>query len=171
MKSAFGIDKNGNNNLDFEQKKIIDNYFGKKYIKSEKNLNDYEESKINTIPVQNYKENNKLFMQKKPVCINKNSYGKKSLINVGKSQNTTGNKTQRKPNRVINFNKLKKNKYNNDKFLFIGKYFRKEKNEKKEIDKISKFELGSNKSIDSSFLGSYLNDSFYKELTLNENFF
>ena len=110
-------------------------------------------------------------MQKKPICINKNSYGKKSLINVGKSQNTTGNKTQRKPNRVINFNKLKKNKYNNDKFLFIGKYFRKEKNEKKEIDKISKFELGSNKSIDSSFLGSYLNDSFYKELTLNENFF
>ena len=171
LKSAFVIDKNGNNNLDFEQKKIIENYFGKKYIKSEKNLNDYEESKINTIPVQNYKENNKLFMQKKPVCINKNSYGKKSSINVGKSQNETGNKTQRKPNRVINFNKLKKNKYNNDKFLFIGKYFRKEKNEKKETDKISKFELGSNKSIDSSFLGSYLNDSFYKELTLNENFF
>ena len=107
------------------------------------------------------------------------------MINVGKSQNATGNKTlrkpnrvinfrnktQRKPNRVINFNKLKKNKYNNDKFLFIGKYFRKEKNEKKETDKISKFELGSNKSKDSSFLGSYLNDSFYKELILNENFF
>lgn len=171
LKSTFVIDKNGNNNLGIEQKKIIENYFGKKYIKSEKILNDCEESKINSIPVQKYKENNKLFMQKKPMNINKNTYGKKQLINVGNGQNSTGIKTQIKNYRIIDYKKLIRNKQNNDKFLFIGKYFGKEKNEKKEADKISKFELDSNKSIDSSFLGSYLNDSFYKDLTFNENYF
>jgi len=164
LKSTFIIDKNGNNNLGLEQKQIIDNYFGKKFKKSEINLYDFEESKINSIPVQKYKENNKLFMQKTPMLISKNICGKKPMINVGDGQNTIGNKTQKKTNRIIDYKKLIKNKQNNDKFVFIGKYFGKEKNEKKEADKISKFELGSNKSIDSSFLGSYSNDSFYKEL-------
>ena len=171
LKSTFVIDKNGNNNLGLEQKKIIDKYFGERYIKSEKNLNDCDESKINSIPVQKYKENNKLFIYTKPIYISKNTNGKKCLINVGKGQNTTGNKPQRKTNRINNDKKLIRNKQNNDKFIFFGEYFRKEKNEKKETDKISKFELGSNKSIDSSFLGSYINDSFYKELTFNENYF
>ena len=171
LKSTFVIDKNGNNNLGLEQKKIIDNYFGKQYIKSEKNLNDCEESKINSIPVQKYKENNKLFIYTKPIYISKNTNGKKCLINVGKGQNTTGNKPQRKTNRINNDKKLIRNKANNDKFIFIGEYLNKEKNEKKETDKISIIELGSNKSIDSSFLGSYINDSFYKELTFNENYF
>jgi hypothetical protein len=174
LKSTIIIDKNGNNNLVLEQKKIIDNYFDKRCVKSEKNLNYYEESKINSIPVQKYKENNKLFIQKTPIYISKNTYGKKSSNNVRQGQNTTGIKTQGNINRIINYKKLLKNKQNNDnndKFIFIGKYFEKEKNKKKETDKISNFELASNKSIDSSFLGSYLNDSFYKELTLNENFF
>lgn len=164
LKSTFIIDKNGNNNLGLEQKKIIDNYFGKKYQKSEKNLYDYEESKINSIPVQKYKENNKLFMQNTPMLISKNTYGKILMINVGDGQNTIGNETQKKTNPIIDNKKLIRNKQNNDKFAFIGKNFGKEKNEKKETDKISTFELGSNKSIDSSFLGSYSNDSFYKEL-------
>lgn len=171
LKSTFVIDKNGNNNLGLEQKKIIDNYFGKKYKKCEKNLIDCEESKINSIPIQKYKENNKLFMRKTPMHISKNSYGKRPPINVGGSQNIYGNKTQREANRIINYKKLIRNKQNNDKFTSIEKYFNKDKNEKKEIDKISIFELGSNKSIDSSFLGSYSSDSFYKELTFNENYF
>ena len=40
-----------------------------------------------------------------------------------------------------------------------------------ETDEFSILEDCANKSIDSSFLGSCLNDTFYQELALNKNYF
>ena len=143
LKSTIVIDKNGNNNLDLEQKKIIDNYFFK-FNKEGRNLNDYEENKINSIPVQKYKDNNKLFIQNRPmpICLGNNTRVKKCLDFHRKRYNGKDSETQ-------------------------NKYFGKEN----ETDEFSIFEACINKSIDSSFLGSCLNDSFYQELALNKNYF
>jgi len=137
LKSTIVIDKNGNNNLDLEQKKIIDNYFFK-FNQGGKVLNDYEESKINSIPVQKYKDNNKLFIQNRPIC----SRVKKCLDFSRKRNYGKESATQ-------------------------NKYFGKEN----ETDEFSILEACTNKSIDSSFLGSCLNDTFYQELALNKNYF
>ena len=61
LKNTIVIDDNGNNNLDFEQKKIIDDYFNQKDKKVK--------NKINTIPVQKYNDNNKLFKQEIPIIL------------------------------------------------------------------------------------------------------
>ena len=143
LKSTIVIDKNGNNNLDLEQKKIIDNYFFK-FNKGGRILNDYEENKINSIPVQKYKDNNKLFIQNRPmtICLDNNTRVKKCLDFHRKRYNGKDSETQ-------------------------NKYFGKEN----ETDELSIFEACTYNSIDSSFLGSCLNDSFYQELALNKNYF
>lgn len=143
LKSTIVIDKNGNNNLDLEQKKIIDNYFFK-FNKGGANLNDYEESKINSIPIQKYKDNNKLFIQNRPmpICLGKNTRVKKCLDFNRK--------------RYIVKDSDAKNK-------FFG--------QEDETDEFSNLEACTDRSIDSSFLGSCLNDTFYQELALNKNYF
>ena len=143
LKSTIVIDKNGNNNLVFEQRKIIDNYFFQ-FNKGERNLNDYEENKINSIPVQKYKDNNKLFIQNRPMPI--------YLVN-----NTRVKK-------CLDFHRKRNNGKNNE---TQNKYFGKAN----ETDEFSIYEACTNKSIDSSFLGSCLNDTFYQELALNKNYF
>ena len=143
LKSTIVIDKNGNNNLDLEQRKIIDNYFFK-FNKGGLNLNDYEENKINTIPVQKYKDNNKLFIQNRPmsICFGNNTRVKKCLDFSRKRYNGKNSEAKNK---------------------FFGK--------KDETDEFSNYEACTNRSIDSSFLGSCLNDTFYQELALNKNYF
>ena len=54
LNTAFAIDNKDNNNLNNEQKQIIDHYFNQKD-------KDGSNKKINTIPVQKYKENKALF--------------------------------------------------------------------------------------------------------------
>ena len=157
LKSTIVIDNEGNNNLNLEQKKFINNYFSQKDKK--------DKNKINTIPVQNYKENNKLFEQKTPynnynskVFFKKNYFTDKSLSNL-KTNNETINK--RRTQKIINHKKLQSTKIMvNVPKLFLFNIPK----ETPEIDNLSVFENCTNRSIDSSFLGSCLNDEFFQNL-------
>ena len=155
LKSTIVIDNEGNNNLNLEQKKFINNYFSQKDKK--------DKNKINTIPVQNYKENNKLFEQKTPynnynskVFFKKNYFTDKSLSNL-KTNNETINK--RRTQKIINHKKLQSTKIMvNVPKLFLFNIPK----ETPEIDNHSVFENCTNRSIDSSFLGSCINDEFFQ---------
>ena len=155
LKSTIVIDNEGNNNLNLEQKKFINNYFSQKDKK--------DKNKINTIPVQNYKENNKLFKQKTPynnynskVFFKKNYLTDKSLSNL-KTNNETINK--RRTQKIINHKKLQSTKIMvNVPKLFLFNIPK----ETPEIDNHSVFENCTNRSIDSSFLGSCINDEFFQ---------
>ena len=154
LKSTIVIDDKGNNNLNSEQQKFINDYFSQKGKK--------EKNSINTIPVQNYKENNKVFKQKIPYN-NKNSKilrtnigNEKSISNL-KTNNVTINK--RRTQKIINHKKLKSTKN----VTTIPKLFLSSLPTKiPEIDSHSVFENCTNRSIDSSFLGSCLNDDFFQ---------
>ena len=156
LKSTIVIDDKGNNNLNLEQKKFINDYFSQKDKK--------DKNKINTIPVQNYKENNILFKQKTPhnnnnntkVFFKKNNVAEKSL-SILKTNNETINK--RRTQKMINHKKLKSTKN----MICVPKLFLSHiPKETSEIDSHSVFENVTNRSIDSSFLGSCLNDEFYQ---------
>ena len=155
LKSTIVIDDKGNNNLNLEQKKFINDYFSQKDKK--------DKNKINTIPVQNYKENNKLFEQKTPynnynskVFFKKNYLTDKSLSNL-KTNNETINK--RRTQKIINHKKLQSTKIMvNVPKLFLFNIPK----ETPEIDNHSVFENCTNRSIDSSFLGSCVNDEFFQ---------
>lgn len=155
LKTTIVIDNEGNNNLNLEQKKFINDYFIQKGKK--------DKNKINTIPVQNYKENNKLFKQKTPYNNNntkeyfkKNIPTEKSLSNL-KTNNETINK--RRTQKIINHKKLKSTKN----IISIPKLFLSNiPKETPEIDSRSVFEDYTNRSIDSSFLGSCLSDEFFQ---------
>ena len=155
LKSTIVIDNEGNNNLNLEQKKFINNYFSQKDKK--------DKNKINTIPVQNYKENNKLFEQKTPysskntnVFFKNSNITEKSLSNL-KTNNETINK--RRTQKIINHKKLQSTKIMvNVPKLFLFNIPK----ETPEIDNHSVFENCTNRSIDSSFLGSCINDEFFQ---------
>ena len=157
LKSTIVIDDKGNNNLNLEQKKFINDYFSQKDKK--------DKNKINTIPVQNYKENNKLFKQKTPynnnntkVFFKKNNFAEKSLSNL-KTNNDTINK--RRTQKIINHKKLQSTKN----MVKVPKLFLSHiPKETPEIDSQTVFENCTNRSIDSSFLGSCLNDEFFQNL-------
>lgn len=131
LKSTIIIDNNGNNNLNLEQKKFIDKYINKRThrIKKLKNMKHF---KINSIPIQTYKENNILFRNE--IIKNPNNI---------KKDNTNYKQTISHNNLKYNFN--------------IENIFK--KNDKEN----SLFEVCTNNSLDSSFLGSCINDGFYKE--------
>lgn len=119
IKPSNIIDDKGNNNLDSEQKSIINNYLNKKLDKNNKMTK--KNVKINLIPIEEYKENNILFKKEE----------NKKRTNI-----ITDEKMESKSIFDIN---------NND---------------KSDVDSI--FETYTNKSLDSSFLGSSLDDIFYK---------
>lgn len=157
LKSTIVIDSKGNNNLDLEQKKIIDNYFNKK-----------NKNKINSIPVEEYKENKVIFQQKTPL----NSSNKKALSkinnNVKQIINTNENKNKIIKHRIVIHKKILSTRENINKNININdSYIIKKEEEKNEIDNNSIFENCSNKSINSSFLGSSLDDKFFQDLTEN----
>ena len=151
VKSTIIIDIYGNNNLDEEQKKLINDYFNKK------NKNNYNKKKINSFPVQKHKSDYNLFTERSPIA-STNLYKKK----FDKSEN--------------NLNGLK-NINNNDKLL-LEEYLRenktfeegfeiKDENKKEEIiggDNNSIIEYCINKSNDSSFIDSILYDDYYQDL-------
>ena len=111
----------GNNNLDSEQKKIINANVDKKFDKNNK-INKQKNVKINLIPIEKYKENNILFKKEE----------KKKRTNIIKNENIDSKS-------IFDINNI----------------------DKSEVDSI--FETYTNKSLDSSFLGSSLDDMFYKE--------
>jgi hypothetical protein len=149
LKSTIIMDNNGNSNLNNEEKKFIEDYLDKK----EKLENKIKKCKINSIKVQNYNHNDILLKQK--TSSNK-------AINFKFMKNdflTIDNNNKRKiSNKPILYNK-QKNKIS-DFFKFNGKS--EDENEKADNDKEnnSMFENCTNKSFDSSFLGSSLAEDF-----------
>ena len=150
LKSTIVIDPNGNNNLTQEHKKLLDNYFYEKSKKIDDDmiLSDFEENKANTIPVEKYKENYLLFKQNK-LKGQKN----KNRIKINKI----------KVNKILNKKKISK-KNNIQKSSHLGEVGNEKKNE-------SFFEVSTNKSFNSSFLGSSLNDTFYQQLFENKFYY
>ena len=148
LKSTIIMDNNGNSNLNNEEKKFIEDYLDKK----EKLENKIKKCKINTIKVQNYNHNDILLKQK-------TSSNKAINFKFMKNDFLTIDNNKRKiSNKPILYNK-QKNKIS-DFFKFNGKS--EDENEKADNDKEnnSMFENCTNKSFDSSFLGSSLAEDF-----------
>ena len=148
LKSTIIMDNNGNSNLNNEEKKFIEDYLDKK----EKLENKIKKCKINSIKVQNYNHNDILLKQK--TSSNK-------ALNFKFMKNdflTIDNNKRKRSNKPILYNK-QKNKIS-DFFKFNGKS--EDENEKADNDKEnnSMFENCTNKSFDSSFLGSSLAEDF-----------
>jgi len=153
IKSNFVIYNKKDNNLGLNPKDPIQDYFNKKY------RNNSNKNKINSIPVQKYKENNNVFKQKSTL-INRNKINKNG-INNDKKQNLYDynfkinkiNKNASKNNTNI-IHKLKKQKIKKN--IIIGEHDKimggKEKNE---IEDNSLFDAFYNhNSYESSFLSS-----------------
>ena len=148
LKSTIIMDNNGNSNLNNEEKKFIEDYLDKK----EKLENKINKCKINSIKVQNYNHNDILLKQK-------TSSNKAINFKFMKNDFLTIDNNKRKiSNKPILYNK-QKNKIS-DFFKFNGKS--EDENEKADNDKEnnSMFENCTNKSFDSSFLGSSLAEDF-----------
>ena len=148
LKSTIIMDNNGNSNLNNEEKKFIEDYLDKK----EKLENKIKKCKINSIKVQNYNHNDILLKQK-------TSSNKALNFKFMKNDFLTIDNNKRKiSNKPILYNK-QKNKIS-DFFKFNGKS--EDENEKADNDKEnnSMFENCTNKSFDSSFLGSSLAEDF-----------
>ena len=168
LKSTIIMDNNGNNNLNSEQEKFIKDYLDKK-VKLQSNIN---KCSINSIKVQNYNHNNILLKQKSN-SNNKAFNLKYKNFDLDKVRN---NILKMDENGNIMGNKPLSTKDNN-RFKDILEY--EEKNE--ENDEIntssnnpindddkennSMFENCTNKSFDSSFLGSSIAEDFYQTFT------
>lgn len=156
LNRAIVMDNNGNNNLNPEQKKLFDDYFDKK--KSlEKKINN---CKINTIKVQSYNQNN-IHLKEKEDTKNNGSFIKFKKLNLNLvpssliSKKREGRITARKTFLSSKQNKTFKN-------LFEFKVNKDIEEEDKENN--SMFENCSNKSFDSSFLGSSMAEDFLENL-------
>ena len=148
LKSTIIMDNNGNSNLNNEEKKFIEDYLDKK----EKLENKIKKCKISGVKVQNYNHNDILLKQK-------TSSNKAINFKFMKNDFLTIDNNKRKiSNKPILYNK-QKNKIS-DFFKFNGKS--EDENEKADNDKEnnSMFENCTNKSFDSSFLGSSLAEDF-----------
>ena len=140
FKSTFIIDNKGNNNLNFQHKKMISSYFNKT-IKNSVN-------KIKKKIIQNTKNNE-----------NKNVFKKKSSLNNGIIRKTITFKK---------INNDRKELTNKNKSINIMKEKNKVEDYKNEKDN-SIFENCTNNSFDLSFLGSSINDYFYQSLIDKDN--
>ena len=164
LKKTIIMDNNGNNNLNSEQKKFIDDCFDKKE-KLEKNVN---KCKINSIKVQNYNDNN-IFSKQKNTARNRGTNLKLKKINHNKEYKIIVNINKSK---IINTRKhLLSTKYNT-KFKEIL-YFEERKDQDDNInfnrsdddkENNSIFENCTNKSFDSSFLGSSLAEDLLENI-------
>ena len=157
------LDKNENFLIDItseelnsiKEKKFIEDYLDKK-----ENLeNNINKCKINSIKVQNYNHNNILLKQKtesnKALDSKLKNY---ELNNMRNDFLNKGNNKRKMSNKPFLYNK-EKNTISNF-FDFSGKS--EDENEKEDNDKEnnSMFENCTNKSFDSSFIGSSLAEDF-----------
>ncbi len=183
LKSTIIIDNNGNNNLDFEQKKIIEDYFNKKTSKN--CINNFVRP-IRKIPTQIYRDNNLIFNRinhYKNVNNNNNNKYNPNTFNAKTSKNKNlninnmkfkNNCVKIKENLLEDNNKFSSNykkmkSTNIESFILLDdeKLIKKEKIKKDEDENNSIFENESNNSFDSSFLGSSFDDDFYKNFNKN----
>ena len=186
LKSTIIVDKNGNNNLDLEQKKIIEDYFNKKSTNT-KNRNYNFKRSFRKISTQICKDNKLLFSRinhyKIPTIDTNN---KTNIINIKKGNNNTknnfnvknvnfkGNCIKIKENLMEDnnklsskFKKMRSTQINQRLFIFDDNLIIEKENIKKEEknEKNSIFENDSNTSFDSSFLGSSFDEDFYKNVS------
>ena len=183
LKSTIIIDNDGNNNLDFEQKKIIEDYFNKKTSKN--CINNFVRP-IRKIPTQIYRDNNLIFNRinhYKNVNNNNNKYNPNTFnAKTSKNKNLNINNMKFKNNCVkikenllednnkfsSNYKKMKSTKI--ESFILLDNeklIIKKGKIQKEEDENNSIFENESNNSFDSSFLGSSFDDDFYKNFNKN----
>ena len=152
LKKVIIMDNQGNNNIDSEQKQFIKNCFDEKN-KLEKNI---KQRKFASLKTMNFHVNN--------LSKNKN-YDIKAINSflTTKRINTVKNKT-------INIGKsnlFKKNSFGLKNLIIFLETKNKEDENKKKIDEErennSMFENCTNKSFDSSFLGSSMDDDLFKK--------
>ena len=160
FKSTIIMDNNGNNNLNLEQKKFINDYFDKKE-KIQKNIN---ECKIQNIKVQSYNRNNILLKDKlnsKTIdnvkSTNKRIFKKRQMTN--KVKNNFNKYLSSTNNIKIDARKLFLDDINNENLEFDIDTSSNEKNEGNSL-----FENCTGRSFDSSFLGSSMADEFFEIL-------
>jgi hypothetical protein len=165
LKSTIIMDNNGNNKLNSEQEKFIKDYLDKK----DKLQNNINQCSINSIKVQNYNHNN-ILLKKKSGTENKALNLKYRNFDLDKFRNDLLNMDK---NGIINNNKPFLSTKNNNRFKDLLIYDEKnEENEEINTDSIdedkennSMFENCTNKSFDSSFLGSSIAEDFYQTFT------
>lgn len=165
LKSTIIMDNNGNNKLNSEQEKFIKDYLDKK----DKLQNNINQCSINSIKVQNYNHNN-ILLKKKSGAENKALNLKYRNFDLDKFRNDLLNIDK---NGIINNNKPFLSTKNNNRFKDLLIYDEKnEENEEINTDSIdedkennSMFENCTNKSFDSSFLGSSIAEDFYQTFT------
>ena len=153
LKKVIIMDNQGNNNIDSEQKQFIKNCFDEKN-KLEKNI---KQRKFASLKTMNFHVNN--------LSKHKN-YDIKAInsFRTTKRINTVKNKT-------INIGKSnlsKKNSFVLKNLIIFVETKNKEDENKKKIDEErennSMFENCTNKSFDSSFLGSSMDDDLFKKI-------
>ena len=166
LNKALIMDDQGNNNIDSEQKQLIKNCIDEK-DRLEKNIKN---CKINSIKTQKYHENNIFSKQKNNIDKNASNLKYKKLDVKDKEVIRSRYRVNTVRNKKLNFDKniLINRKSNGFKNLIIfteTKCIEDTKNSEMNKDKENNsiFENCTNKSLDSSFLGSSMADVFSQD--------
>ena len=166
LNKALIMDDQGNNNIDSEQKQLIKNCIDEK-DRLEKNIKN---CKINSIKTQKYHENNIFSKQKNNIDKNASNLKYKKLDVKDKEVIRSCYRVNTVKNKKLNFDKniLINRKSNGFKNLIIfteTKCIEDTKNSEMNKDKENNsiFENCTNKSLDSSFLGSSMADVFSQD--------
>ena len=153
LKKVIIMDNQGNNNIDSEQKQFIKNCFDEKN-KLEKNI---KQRKFTSLKTMNFHINN-LSKHKNYDIKAINSFRTTKRINTVKNKKINIDKT----------NLFKKNSFGLKNLIIFLETKNKEDENKKKIDEErennSMFENCTNKSFDSSFLGSSMDDDLFKKI-------
>ena len=153
LKKTIIINNNGGNNINSEQTKFV-----KDYLEKKNPIKNVKRCSINTIKVQNYNHNNILLKQKNSQLNNVTNLKYKN-IKLNNGYNTHAKNT-------VSSNLLK---YNQFKELFQLDFDIDEMNSKNKgnKDNNSLFENITDKSLDSSFMGSSLAEEFLQTFDIN----
>ena len=166
LNKALIMDDQGNNNIDSEQKQLIKNCIDEK-DRLEKNIKN---CKINSIKTQKYHENNIFSKQKNNIDKNASNLKYKKVDVKDKEVIRSRYRVNTVRNKKLNFDKnilinRQSNGFRNLIIFTETKCIEDTKNSKMNKDKENNsiFENCTNKSLDSSFLGSSMADVFSQD--------
>ena len=166
LNKALIMDDQGNNNIDSEQKQLIKNCIDEK-DRLEKNIKN---CKINSIKTQKYHENNIFSKQKNNIDKNASNLKYKKVDVKDKEVIRSRYRVNTVKNKKLNFDKnilinRQSNGFRNLIIFTETKCIEDTKNSKMNKDKENNsiFENCTNKSLDSSFLGSSMADVFSQD--------
>ena len=166
LNKALIMDDQGNNNIDSEQKQLIKNCIDEK-DRLEKNIKN---CKINSIKTQKYHENNIFSKQKNNIDKNASNLKYKKVDVKDKEVIRSRYRVNTVRNKKLNFDKnilinRKSNGFRNLIIFTETKCIEDTKNSEMNKDKENNsiFENCTNKSLDSSFLGSSMADVFSQD--------